>query len=157
RMLIGVFGLASLTWAGGVVAQQSYPTRTITMIYPYAAGAADALFRLICSEAASRLGQSIVVENRPGANGHLGRLAQQNAKGDGHVLSFVGGNALTVDVLRDPNWRIQPGRDYTPITTVFFGPYIVLISPHAPYRDMKGFVAYAKANPGKMNVAFGSL
>ncbi|HYF17850.1 MAG TPA: tripartite tricarboxylate transporter substrate binding protein [Ramlibacter sp.] len=131
---------------------QSYPVRPITFIYGYAAGSSsDAAWRAIVLEASRRLGQPIVFENRPGANGRLGLDATLRAKPDGYTIGGFNNAQLVVAPLIDPKLALEPGRQFAPIL-VGVETYLLMVArPGLPFKDIAGLVAYAKANPGKLN------
>ncbi len=131
---------------------QNFPTRTITAIYPFAAGgASDVQLRSMFGEAAKTLGQSIVIENRPGAGGRLGVMAVQRATPDGHMIALATDSALTVVPNASPTFTAQPGRDYAPVHQTFGYSQVIVSQARLPFKDAKGWIEYAKANPGKLN------
>ncbi|HSV80417.1 MAG TPA: tripartite tricarboxylate transporter substrate binding protein [Ramlibacter sp.] len=143
--------LASL--APGAFAQ-GFPNGPIKLIYPFPAGSSfDAASRLIAAEASKSLGQSMVVENRPGAAGRLGLAAIQQTPGNGHNLSVVVNGVLVILAVADPSFKFEAGRDYS-LVTLALESYGVLIGRKGlPYSDVRGLVAYAKENRGKINFA----
>ena len=146
--------LASLTAA--VVHAQNYPSRPITVIYPYAGGSTtEAGARAISTEASKALGQPVVFENRPGASGRLGLKDLISAKGDAHTLFWGSDGLMVIQPIADPDFKLEPGKDYVPIS-LGIQLYLTLVGRTGlPYRDVKGLIAYAKANPGKINFAHG--
>lgn len=141
-----------MSWTADVAAQ-AYPARPVTLIYPYPAGSTtEVAWRVITQEAAKSLGQAFLVDNRPGAGGQIGFEMMRRAAPDGYTLSIMN-NAMGVSqALLDPKFRIQPRQDYLPVSTAFETYYVLLSSPTLPFRDIKGLIAYAKSNPGKLNV-----
>ena len=134
---------------------QSWPVRQVTLIYPYAAGSGlDIAWRIIGQEAAKSLGRPVIVENRPGAGGKLGGEAIVRAPRDGYTIGIFNSTVGIFLPVLDPGFRIEPIRDYQPIGLAFENYLVLLGNPAAPYKDFKGLIAYAKANPGKLN--FGS-
>ncbi|QHE83706.1 Bug family tripartite tricarboxylate transporter substrate binding protein [Hydrogenophaga sp. BPS33] len=141
----GAAVLASAAWA------QTYPDRPITFIYGYPAGSvSDIAWRAIVQEASKRLGQPIVVENKPGANGRIGLDMVMRAKPDGYTIGKFNNSQLVVAPLIDPKLAIEPGRNYTPIVLGIEGYLLMVARPDAPFKDLPSFIAYAKANPGKL-------
>lgn len=142
---------AALLFATAVHAQ-GYPNRPITFLYGYAAGSSsDAAWRAIVLEASKRLGQPIVFENRPGANGRLGLDATLRAKPDGYTIGGFNNSQLVVAPLIDPKLALEPGRHFAPIL-VGVETYLLMVArPGLPFKDIPGLVAHAKANPGKLN------
>lgn len=147
--------IAALAFVAGGAAAQGYPNRTVTFIWPFAAGAPSGEFyRLLAEEAGRQMGQSMVTEFRGGAGLRLGVQAVSKAPPDGYLLSGAVDGVLTVLPMASASFKVEQGRDYTPIT-IASESFIVLSShPSLPFRDLKGLIAYAKANPGKLN--FGS-
>src|SRR5262245_5123861 len=130
-----------------------YPTKTIRLIVGVAAGGAnDTVARLVAQTLSERLGQPVVVENRPGAGGNIGLEAAVNAPPDGHTLLFAtSANALSVSFYDKAN--VNFARDITPVTSLVRGPLIMEVNPSFPARTIPEFIAYAKANPGTINMA----
>ncbi len=135
---------------------QAFPTRPITVIYPYAGGSTtEAGARSISAEAAKILGQPVVFENRPGANGRLGLKDLIAARGDAHTLFWGSDGLMVIQPIADPDFKLEVGKDYVPIS-LGIQLYLTLVGRAGlPYRDAKGMIAYAKANPGKINFAHG--
>lgn len=136
-----------------LAAAQNYPVRPVTMIIPYAAGGVtDVAFRAIAQDAAKQLGQPIVTENRTGAGGKVGAEAIVRAPKDGHTIG-VFNSAIAVNLpLMDPTFKVEVGKDYAPITRAVETYVVLIASPSAPFRDAKGLLEYARANPGVLNV-----
>jgi tripartite-type tricarboxylate transporter receptor subunit TctC len=131
---------------------QTFPARPITLIFPFSPGSAGDLFtRALASEGSRTLGQPIVVENRPGAGGRTGMNAIVSGQGDGYLLSFANLGMCVIQPLASTSFKLEPGKDYTPVLLVFEGSQAVYANPSVPFRDLKGLIAYAKANPGKLN------
>src|SRR3984885_7403904 len=130
-----------------------YPTKPVRLIVGVAAGGAnDTVARLLAQTLSERLGQPVVVENRPGAGGNLSLEAVVNAPPDGHTLLF----ATSADVLGASfydNANVSFVRDFTPVTSLVRGPLIMEVNPSFPAKTIPEFIAYAKANPGKINMA----
>lgn len=144
--------LAAGAVLAGVVHAQAYPARPITFVYGYAAGSSsDVAWRAIVQEASRRLGQPIVFENKPGANGRLGLDTVMRARPDGYTIGGFNNAQLVVSPLIDPKLAIEPGRHYEPIL-VGVETYLLMVArPGAPFKDLAGMLAYAKANPDKLN------
>ena len=151
RMAFAV--VVCLSAASGAMAQ-GYPNRAINLIYPFAAGSgADVAWRLLAQEASKRLGQPIVFTNRPGANGRLALDSVRRADPDGYTLGAFTNGMLVVAPLIDPkNLGIEPAKDYLPILVAIDTPLVVVGKAHAPFDDLRGLIAYAKAHPGKLNI-----
>jgi len=152
-IVVGIAGTMMMLTGSSAYAQ-SYPNRPITLIYPYPAGSTtDAAWRTIALEAGKHFGQSIVFENRAGAGGRIGLDAVRRAPKDGYTLGIMN-NGLSVFLPQiNPSFVLEPHKDYSPIV---FGneSYLVWVSStSAPFRNVKELIAYAKANPGKLNFA----
>jgi tripartite-type tricarboxylate transporter receptor subunit TctC len=132
---------------------QTYPTRPVHIIAGFAAGGGvDITARLIGQWLSERLGQSFVVENRPGADGNLGTEAVVNAPPDGYTLLLATvPNAVNATLYQKLNFNFI--RDIAPVAGVIRVPMVILVHPSVPARAVPEFITYAKANPGKINMA----
>lgn len=132
---------------------QSYPARPVHWIVPFPAGGpSDILARLIGQKLTERMGQPFVIENRVGANGNIGTQAVVNAAPDGHTLLFAAApNAINAALYENPGFDIV--RDIAPVASIARGPLVMLVAPSFPATTVAEFIAYAKANPGKLNMA----
>ena len=130
-----------------------YPTKPVRLIVGVAPGGAnDTVARMVAQTLSERLGQPVVVENRPGAGGNIGLEAAANAPPDGYTLLFAtSANALSVAFYDKAN--VNFARDITPVTSLVRGPLIMEVNPSFPAKTIPEFIAYAKANPGKINMA----
>jgi tripartite-type tricarboxylate transporter receptor subunit TctC len=132
----------------------AYPERPITVSLPVGPGViVEGLLRTICEEAGKILGQPIVVENRSGAMQRLPALAIRRAAPDGYTLAAATETVHVAQPIIDSTFSMRPGKDFEPVAALFSLPLILVSHPSAPYRDFKGMIAYAKANPGKINFA----
>jgi len=133
-------------------AQDNYPSRPIRIIVPYTPGAStDAISRAFGAEATKALGQSIVVENKPGAGTAIGTQTVNQAPADGYTLLYASGAFISAMIsLKAPGYSLS---DFIPVV-MFSSGTLVLMTPKAlPANNPKEFIAYAKANPEKMNYA----
>ena len=131
---------------------QAFPTRPINLIYNNTPGSGpDVMGRLKAGEAAKLLGQPLVYENRTGANGRLVLAALKAAAGDGHVLGLVSDGLVVSQPIADAGLQLEVGKDYEAVSVLFESPFVLVSRPALPFNDLKGLVAYAKANPGKIN------
>jgi tripartite-type tricarboxylate transporter receptor subunit TctC len=141
--------------ATGASLAQTYPSKPITIVVPYAVGGTtDIVGRLIATQVGSSLGQPLVVENRAGAGGNIGWGSVARSAPDGHTLlttemSFTIAPALGVKQPFDAK------KDFTHIITAAAAPHVMVVNPEVPARTLKEFIAYAKANPGKLNYGSG--
>jgi tripartite-type tricarboxylate transporter receptor subunit TctC len=133
---------------------QTYPNRPLTFVYPYPPGSAtEVAFRAIVQEAGRRLGQTIVVENRSGAVGRIGFEHMMRSAPDGYTLGLLN-NVLGVSLpLIDPKTTVEPGRDYTPVALAVESFLLLVARAGEPYRDLRGLIEFARANPGRLNMA----
>lgn len=149
------FGLAA---AAPAVAQQprpaagGFPSRPIRIVVPYSAGGGtDLTTRLFAEAIRPMLGQPVVVEARPGANGVIGSEAVARAEPDGHTLVAVtSGHVLNRHIM--PNLPFDPVKDFTPVSLMTRFALVLVGGMHTPYRDLPGLIAYAKANPGAVSI-----
>ena len=150
-----------LQLAGGALAvlssahAQSFPTRPVKIIVGYApGGATDILARLIGQWLSERMGQPVVVENRTGAANNIATEAVVNAEPDGHTLLLVNpANAINASLYDKLNFNFV--RDIAPVAAIMRVPNVMEVNPALPVRTVAEFIAYAKANPGKVNFASG--
>jgi tripartite-type tricarboxylate transporter receptor subunit TctC len=134
---------------------QDYPTKPITLVVPFPAGGGnDALARLMAERMSRTLGQQVVVENRGGAGGTIGTRAVAKAVPDGYtiLLSYTGTFAINPSLY--PNAGYDPRKDFAPIGAIAASPSVLVVHPSLPVKSIADLIAYAKANPGKINYAF---
>jgi tripartite-type tricarboxylate transporter receptor subunit TctC len=151
-LALGTAGAASLR--NSAAAQDLAPGRPITLVVPTAAGGTtDFAARLLAEPLGQRLGRPIVVDNRAGANGVIGIQAVTRARPDGHTLlvQYSGYHVGTPAVVRNIGW--DPLKDLVPVALLMDAPQVLLAHPSVPARTLGELVAYAKANPGKLNYA----
>jgi tripartite-type tricarboxylate transporter receptor subunit TctC len=141
--------ISSLVAAGTALAE--YPDKPVRIVVPVAAGGGvDVMARLLAQKLSERLGQQFTVENRPGAAGVIGSKAVIASPNDGATLLYTPSSlSLSVAVHKTPPYDI--GKDFTPIINVAVSPYALVVHPSLPVHDLKEFIAYAKANPGKLS------
>lgn len=151
-MMFAIGGAAGL--AVCPVSAQQWPRRTVRIVVPFAAGTnADGLARFLAQRLTERLGQSVVVDNRPGAGGVIGTQAVISAEPDGHTLLMHSG-AITSEVAARKDLPYDMRKALVPISTITQGPMVLLVHPSVPAGSVADLVAHAKANPGRLN--FGS-
>lgn len=156
RGTTGIVAAAVLAAAATGSIAQSYPTRPIRLVVPLAPGGTnDTLARLISEPMAGRLGQQIVVDNRPGANSLIGTALVARANPDGHTWLLTGaGHSTNPSLHRSLPYDTE--RDFAPIGVVAGGPYLMVIPSSIPAKTVKEFVAWAKARPGQLSFASAS-
>jgi tripartite-type tricarboxylate transporter receptor subunit TctC len=136
---------------------QTYPTRPVRLIVGIAAGGTqDTVARLLAQGLSEKLGQQFVVDNRPGANGNLGTEAVVRAAPDGYTLFFANtSNSTNTALYEKLNYDFI--RDIAAVASIGRGPGVMLVTPSLPVRDVAEFIAYAKTNPGAVNMASGGV
>jgi tripartite-type tricarboxylate transporter receptor subunit TctC len=146
-------GAAALPAMSRIVRAQNYPTRPVRIIVPVAAASAnDILARLIGQWLSERLGQSFVVENRPGGGTKIGTEAVVRAPSDGHTLLAMGlTNAVNASLYDKLNYNFI--RDIVPVAGLIRVPNVMVVNLSVPAKTVPEFIAYAKSNPGKINMA----
>ncbi|HEY6865443.1 MAG TPA: tripartite tricarboxylate transporter substrate-binding protein [Burkholderiales bacterium] len=131
---------------------QDWPAKPIRIIVPFpAGGAVDPLVRGLSSGLAAKLGQPVLVENRPGATGTIGMAACAKSPPDGYTLCFVTSDGLTVVPHLRSDLPFDAARDFAPVTLLGYPQSILVASERAPFDSFAAMVAYAKRNPGKIN------
>jgi tripartite-type tricarboxylate transporter receptor subunit TctC len=134
-------------------AAQDYPTRTVTMIATFPAGGpTDGVARVLAQELSERLGQRVVVENRGGAGGMIGAAAVAKSAPDGYTLLLTSPGPLGYYRVLYKSLNYDPVKDFAPIALIGTIPQVIIVSPKLPVKTLKEFIAYAKANPGKVNI-----
>ena len=150
RLLLATLALT----AAGVVAQE-WPARPLRLVVPYpAGGAVDIVARALAEKLTMQLGQPVIIDNKAGAGGLIGADAVAKAAPDGYtlVMGTVSSHAIAPAVYRKMPY--DAAADFASISLVALTPYIITVSPSVPANSLRELVAYAKANPGKLN--FGS-
>ena len=148
-------GVAALPAVSRIARAQAYPSRAVRIIVPSApAGPTDILARLMGQWLSERLGQSFVIENRPGGGGNIGTEAVVRASPDGYTLLMVGSlNTINAALYDKLNFNFI--RDIAPVASVIRYPSVMVVNPSVPAKSVPEFIAYAKANPGKIHMASG--
>jgi tripartite-type tricarboxylate transporter receptor subunit TctC len=148
-------GAAALPTVSRIARAQTYPTRTVTMIVPFAAGGtSDVVARIVGEHMSRTLGQQFIVENvAAGAGGTTGSIRAMRANADGYTIEMghMGTHAVSVSLY--PNLAYKPDVDFEPIGMVLELPPLIVARKDFPPKDLKEFVAYAKVNATKLNVA----
>ena len=145
-------GAAALSAASRIAWAQAYPSRPVSLVAGFApGGGVDITARLIGQWLSERLGQQFVIENRPGAAGNIGTEAVVRARGDGYTLLLVGSfNTINATLYDRLNFNFI--RDIAPVASVMRYPYVMVVNPSVPAKSIPELIAYAKANPGKLNM-----
>lgn len=133
-----------------------YPTRTITVINPWTAGGpADTVARPILQKLSEALKQPVVLENKAGANGVIGANYVARANPDGYTLLFSHVGPITISPAVQKEMPFDSVRDFAPITQIVSAPTVLVVRPDLPIHNLKEFIEYARANPGKLS--YGSV
>jgi len=146
-------GAAALPAVSRIARAQAYPTRPIRLIVGFPpGGVADVFARLIGQWLSERLGQQFVIDNRPGGGSNIGTEAVVRASPDGYtLLMIVASNAVNATLYDKLNFNFI--RDIAPVADIIRAPYVMVVNPSVPAKSVPEFIAYAKANPGKVNMA----
>ncbi len=136
---------------------QNYPNKPVKILFGFpAASATDIIARQVGQKLSEKWGQPVVIDNRPGAGGNLGSELAAQQPADGYTIFFgTVANAISTTYYSKLNYDYL--KDFTPITLVATTPLVVIVNPGVPYRNMNELVAFAKANPGKINFGSGGV
>jgi tripartite-type tricarboxylate transporter receptor subunit TctC len=150
-------GASVLSATARIARSQAYPTKPVQLVVPFApAGTTDLLARLMGQWLSQRLGQRFIVENRPGAGTNIATEAVVRAPPDGYTILLVGPPAaINATLYEKLNFNFI--RDIAPIAGIARMPQVMTVNPSIPARTVPEFVAHAKANPGKLNMASGGI
>ena len=150
-----VAGLLALGAATGMAQAQSYPAKTIKLIVPFTPGGpVDALGRVVAQHLQTRLGQSVIIEDRPGGGTTIGAKAVAASAPDGYTLLLIGPNFGYYPVLF-PNLDFDPAKALVPVAMLVTWSHVLGVAPSVPAKNLNELVAHAKANPGKLAFGFG--
>lgn len=151
RLMGSVFALLAAL-AGGDALAQAYPSKTVTLLVPYAPGGGhDAMARIVAEKLGPRLGQTVVVENKPGAAGMIGTEQVVRAAPDGYTLLFSSPAEIVVAPSVYKTMRYDPVKDLTPITQVGDTPLVLMAHPSVGVKTVAELIAKAKKEPGKLS------
>src|ERR1700756_1382184 len=149
RTLLASIG--ALAFAGPAAAQ-SYPARPIRMIVPFPPGGPiDTMGRVVANDLSVRLGQQVIVDNRPGAGSTLGTKMAAGAEPDGYTLLFGSSGSLAGAPALYSNYELDILKAVGPVGAVALLPHVLVVASAVPARTVAELIAYAKANPGKLN------
>lgn len=144
--------LAATTTAASA---QSYPSQPIRMIVPFTAGSPnDVVARLLAQQLTTRLGQNVIIDNRPGAGTNAGTKAAASAEPNGYTLLF-NSSSMVVSPAMYKNPGYDPQKSFVPVANAVFGHWVTVIEKSIPANTVPEFIAYAKANPGKLAFGYG--
>jgi tripartite-type tricarboxylate transporter receptor subunit TctC len=146
-----VTAIVLLAFSGGAFAQD-YPNQPIRIIVPYTAGgSSDFVGRTVATKMQENMNHPVVVENRPGGNAVIGTELVAKARPDGYTLLLGGSSALSANPALYNNLPYDTLKDFAPLTNAVVSPIVVVVHPSVPVNSIKELIAYAKANPGKLN------
>jgi tripartite-type tricarboxylate transporter receptor subunit TctC len=154
RAVLGLLaGLLTLALAVGAApaSADDYPTRPIQIVVPWPPGAIDIYVRMIKAPMEQNLGQPVIVETKPGANGYLGTQAVAEAKPDGYTLLANTSSSIVMGPLTSRNARFQVQRDFAPISGIYQSQFVLVVRKSLPVKSLAELIAYARQNPGKLN------
>lgn len=156
-LLIAVIAASTLQSPGAAAAEtQNYPTRPIRFIMPYPVGGTiDMSGRMVAQPLGEALGQQVVVDNRTGAGGTLGTEMAAKSPSDGYTIVMGGTGTLAISPGLNRKLGYDPVRDFAPITLLATTPYVLVVHPSVPAASTRELIAFAKAQPGKLNYASG--
>lgn len=140
--------------AAPAFAQGAFPTKPITIIVPLPAGGVpDVISRVLATELQSRLGQPVVIENKPGANTRIGAEACARAPGDGHTLCVLSASTMSINPWLYDKLRYSPEKSFVPITNLVAADTLLAVHPSVPVKNWRELVEHAKRNPTKLGYA----
>lgn len=150
RILTGLLALAATQCA---IAEDKYPNKPVTIIVPQAAGGAnDAIARVIAQKLSEQLGQTFVVDNRPGAGGNVGTVVAAKAKPDGYTLMITADSSMVINPSLYKSTGFDPVKDFQPVSTLATAGYVLVANPAFPAKNMAEFIALAKQQPKKIYI-----
>jgi len=133
-------------------AQSSYPNKSITMITPFpAGGSTDSISRAVANQLSKQLGQTVIVDNRPGAGGLIGSDIVAKANPDGYTILMTSSSIHSISAALNKKAPFDYDKDFTPIIHVASAPHIFLVTKQIPVTNLKEFIQFAKANPTTLN------
>jgi len=147
-------GTGSLIAGTATFAQGSFPSKPLTLVVPFASGGpTDAMARTLANAIKPVIGQTMLVDNKPGAGGNIGAEIVARAPADGHTLLFGTSGPLAINVSLYNKVNYDPSKSFAPIIQVGHLPNVLVVHPGVPAANLKELVAYAKASPGKLSYA----
>jgi tripartite-type tricarboxylate transporter receptor subunit TctC len=155
RVLLSAIAAVAIG-AASAASAQTYPDKPVKLIVPFPPGGPiDTMGRLVADHLTKGLGQQVVVENRPGAGSTIGYKAVASADPDGYTLLFGSSGSLATAPALYPSLKLDPLKQFAPVASVSLLPMIMVVPPQVPANSVAEFIAYAKANPGKLNFGAG--
>ena len=152
--LVALFG--SLTTLSAFAQAADYPSKPIKIVVTFPpGGSADAIIRILSTRLNDKLGQALVIDNRPGAGGNIGLSVVAKAAPDGYVLGVGAAGGLTANSSLYPQMPFDVAKDFQPITMLAAIPFVLVGHPSVPADNMQQLIAYAKSQPGKVSIGHG--
>ena len=152
RLLQFVAGVAVLPVAARIAAAETYPSRPVTIVVPFAAGGgSDLLARLVAQRLEQRLGKPFLIENKPGAATSLAAMSVVRANPDGYTLLQGTSSTMAINVTMAKQLPYQPLKDLVPVALLSASPFFLVVGPHAPVKSVAELVALAKREPNALN------
>jgi tripartite-type tricarboxylate transporter receptor subunit TctC len=140
--------------AAGVAQANDFPSRNVTIVSPYqAGGTSDIIARMLAQKLSERWGKSVIIENRPGANGGIGVTAVTHSAPDGHTLLAVASSALTINPIFYPKLPYDVARDLAPVTRTGMVANVLVVHPSVAAKNVKELIDLAKSKPGQISYA----
>jgi tripartite-type tricarboxylate transporter receptor subunit TctC len=159
QLAVAFVTLAFASIGPATAASPAYPSSPVTIVVPFAPGAADTAARVVAQKLSEALGQRFLVENRPGASGAIGAEFVKRAAPDGYTLLFATASQMSINPQLKP-MNYDPRRDFTNVSLIGVAPYVLAVNSSLPAKSVKELVTYAKATPGPLrmgNAGVGSL
>ena len=152
-----ILSSAAVLAAGPALAQAAWPTRQISLVILFAAGSGtDTMARIFAEKLSAQVGQPVVVENKPGANGTIAGNFVAKAPPDGHTLMFTSNTSHAAAAALVKNVPYDQVKDFETVGLIGLVPFVMVAHPGAPFSTLPELVAYAKANPGKLSFGTGN-
>ena len=156
RLMARFFFLFIIIFSGTTANSQSYPSKPIRFVVSFPpGGSADLVVRSIAPRMAERLGQQIVVENRPGAGGNIGVDIVAKAAPDGHTIGLAAAGALSLNPSLYTSMPFNPEKDLAPISLLAMIPFVLIANPSVPFASLSELISFAKSQPGKLSYGHG--
>src|SRR5262245_11416063 len=150
-----VAGISALSALSRPASSQAYPSKTVRVIVPFTPGSpVDALARIVTQQLSIQLGQSIVIDNRPGAGSSIGTKAVTTASPDGYTLLLTGPSLVYIPTLY-PHLDFDPAKSLAPVATLCSWSHVLVVAPSVPANTVAELVAFARAHPNRLNFGFG--
>ena len=157
RVIAGALGAIAMLAATAGHAQTGYPNKPVRIIVPFAAGSGtDIIARLFAEELTKSMGQNFLVDNKPGASAQIAAEAVAKSAPDGYTLFVTTNTSHSANPHLFKKLPYDPVKDFTPIARTLFLPFMLVVDPKLPIRNVAELVAYAKANPGKVSYGYGN-